>query len=71
MKTNFGSLSLSLAMGDKPFPLHPAQLRFEPSFADAIGRLQRPIDEIQRLVRFVGAFTRLRQQTEVVGSVIP
>src|SRR5215831_10237671 len=71
MKTSFGSLSRSLAMGNKPLPLHPAQLRFEPSFVSAVGRLQRLIDEIQRLVSLVGAFARLRQQTEVVRSVIP
>src|SRR5215472_15282323 len=60
MKASLGSLSL-LAMRGKPLPLHAAQLRLEPSFADFVSRLQRAIDEIQRLISLIGAFVRLRK----------
>jgi hypothetical protein len=70
MKASFGSLSLFSAMGCKPLPLQSVQLRLEPSFAHSVGRRQRRIDETQRLVGLVGAFARLRKQTEVVRFVI-
>jgi hypothetical protein len=70
MEAGLGSFSLFLAMGDKPLPLHPAQFRLEPSFADFVSRLKRPIDEILRLISLTGALARLCKESEIVRSVI-